>query len=210
MLIKTTLISISLFFGNVLAAQTGTLIDKRDGNLYQTIQIGNKTWLREHLRFVTRSSYFPNVKGDTIGLYLGNYYSNNEVDSVCPKGWHLATIDELEEYIQAIKQLYSYPDSMVEHTISPHRDSSFRITIKGFDPMSDTLLRLYSIGWVEGKKIHLDKSLSLWLNDTKYFDNKFHAHIGKLGYIIHTHEHNIIDKPKNIRKFPVRCVCDRY
>ena len=189
-------------------AQPGTFLDKRDGNVYRTIHFNGKTWFREHLRLKTSHSYFPNVKRDTSALREGNYYLHTELPSLCPKGWHLATIVELEEYILFMARINHVPDSALERSISKDADSSLRITIPGFDPMSDTLLQLRSIGWVQGKKMHLDKSLSLWMNDTRHFDNKFHAHIGKLGYIIHTHEHNIIDKQKLIRMFPVRCVCD--
>jgi uncharacterized protein (TIGR02145 family) len=191
-----------------LKAQTGIFTDSRDGNIYQTITIGNKIWMREHLRLKTGLSYFPNKNKETTGLKYGNYYSNKELNSLCPKGWHLASVEEFKEYISILTLQNNIPDSSISVTTSKDIDSSQLIRLGNFNALHDTLLKLAPIGWVEGKKIKKDKSLTLWVKDLKNHDDKFHIHIGSLGYSIHTHFHNIVDKPKLIRMFTTRCVCD--
>jgi uncharacterized protein (TIGR02145 family) len=205
---KYLLIVLVLIGSGEVQAQSGTFQDPRDGNIYRTLIINGKKWFREHLRLRTSNSYFKNTDKDTSGLANGNYYSNNELEGLCPAGWHLPTIAELEEYIQYMAFRNGIPDSAIKRTISKDIDSSLMIKLGNCNPLQDTLLQLYSIGWVEGRKLKIEKSLSLWIRDTKNQDLKFHTHIGLLGYIIHTHEHNIIDKPKRVRRFPVRCVCD--
>lgn len=197
-----------VLFGSItLQAQTGTFIDQRDGNIYSTITIGKNTWFREHLRLKTASSYFPNFSKDTVDLINGNYYSNSELNNLCPEGWHVATIYEFEEYLKELTTQRNIPDSAILRNTSP-RDSSVHITPGNLNPLRDTLLNLAPIGWVEGNKPHKERSLTLWIRDTRTNDEKFHVHIGALGYVIHTHVHNVIDKPKRIRKFTVRCVCE--
>jgi hypothetical protein len=120
----------------------------------------------------------------------------------------VATFDDLEGYIRHVAKLNNMPDSLILRTTSSNRDSSLLILIGNLNPLHDTLLKFLSTGWVEGNKLEKQKSLSLWIIDNRTRDEKFHAHIGPLGYIIHTHLHNIIDKPRRIRKFAVRCVCE--
>ena len=206
----TYLIIILLVISNVecVQAQTGVFTDRRDGNTYQTITIGKRVWLRENLRFKTSLSFFPNVNKDTSDLKYGNYYSYNEMNTICPEGWHVATIKEFEEYLHALAVLNNIPDSSIIRTTQQNRDSAAHISIGGLNPFNDTLLNFPLIGWVEGKKVENKKSVTIWLADTHTNDDKFHAHIGSLGYFIHTHLHNVIDKPKRVRKFTVRCVCE--
>jgi len=88
-----------------------------DGNVYQTIQIGDQLWMAENLK-VTKyrdGSVIPNItnNGDWGGLSSGAYgdYDNNPTNSdtygrlynwytvdddrgVCPEGWHVPSGDE--------------------------------------------------------------------------------------------------------------------
>ena len=185
-------------------AQFNYFNDPRDGNVYETVTIGNKTWFRENLRLRTDLAHFK----DSSQVRLGNYYSNLDLGSVCPPGWHVATVEELREYILFIARKNNVGDTNIIITRSKDADSSLMINVPGVRPGSDSLLNLVSLGWVEGGKIKKDKAFTMWLTDSQGSDNKFHAHIGALGYIIHTHFHNIIDKPKKVRKFVVRCVCE--
>ena len=99
--------------------QTGTMTDI-DGNIYQTVKIGNQWWMAENLKVThyRNGDAIPNVTGDTewTNLTTGAYcaYENNEnnVDTygylynwyavddrrqIAPSGWHVPTDDEWKE-----------------------------------------------------------------------------------------------------------------
>jgi uncharacterized protein (TIGR02145 family) len=83
-----------------------------DGNVYQTVKIGNQVWMTENLK-VTRyrnGDAIPNVTGDmewsnlTKGAYcdynnnsnnaatygrLYNFYAVNDSSNIAPAGWHV-------------------------------------------------------------------------------------------------------------------------
>lgn len=107
-----------------LGEETGTVTDI-DGNVYQTVKIGNQWWMAENLK-VSRyrnGDPIPNITGDaewatlTTGAWsyynndttyhdiygkLYNWYTVNDPRGLCPDGWHVPTEDEwraLEEYL---------------------------------------------------------------------------------------------------------------
>ena len=198
----------TVFYSVTACAQSDTITDKRDNNKYSTIVIGKNKWFKEHLRFQSQRSYYPNFDKTNKTLQRGNYYSNTELDSVCPQGWHVATIAEWDAYIKYLVEKNNIPPDSIITKTSPPPNSSIVIITKGLDLFRDTLLHLAPIGWVEGNKIANESTLTLWVMDNTNGDNKYHVHLDAKGYVKHTHKHHVIDKPKKIRKFPVRCVCE--
>lgn len=198
---------IPFLFFHVCHAQTDSVIDVRDGQVYPTTIIGKKVWFKENIRFVTEFAYVPKFAKKIFPISQGNYYPFTDLDSVCPVGWHVATIYDWQEYIShVVKQ-----GVRIKYDTLRNDDNSLQVKIdsaglhlfNGNNP-----LNLTRSGWIEGNDHHNEQSLNLWIADTISHDRKYHAHIGPNGYIYHTHKHHIIDKPKNQRKFPVRCVCD--
>jgi uncharacterized protein (TIGR02145 family) len=193
------------FFGKT---QTGVFTDNRDGQQYKTIVINGKTWFRENLRFQTNQSFCPNFNKDSADCRDGNYYSNSELLSVCPKGWHVATTPEWESYISIQLKNKNINGGIFKYDTSKLLEKNFSINMTGAGLFTDTLLHLLSTGWIEGLKLKKSNNLSLWISDPQTLDEKYHLHIGKDGFVRHSHEHHIIDKPRKVRMFPVRCVCD--
>lgn len=110
---------------DVYAQHMGTVVDI-DGNVYNTIKIGNKIWMKENLR---TTKY---LNGDTIAIVSGNkswgnvdfgaycYYNNDTVmiskygflynyyavynwRGICPWGWHMPSEYEWQELIMALE-----------------------------------------------------------------------------------------------------------
>ena len=111
-----------------------------DGNVYNTIRVGNQVWTIENLRVTHYNDGSPISKipdkdtwekhgNNSLGAYC--YYNNNSAanaekygvlynwyavntDKLAPKGWHIPSIDELNEFInynllvQKEHQLYQH------------------------------------------------------------------------------------------------------
>lgn len=189
-------------------AQTDSFTDLRDGQQYQTIVIGDKQWFRENLRFQTHISFCPNYNKDSSDCKNGNYYSNSELGTICPPGWHVATIPDWESFINKILKERDINGGVMKYDSSDKLKNAYSINMPAAHLLTDTLLKLYPTGWVEGLKLKNEKTLHLWVVDTKTMDGKYHLHIANFGFVKHSHEHHIIDAQKKIRKFPVRCVCE--
>ena len=107
-------------FGGVISFKTpGPTIKDYDGNVYQTVKIGNKIWMVGNLKVThyNNGDKIPNVTDQTTwnGLtagalcaydndtnnvktygYLYNYYVVADPRGICPAGWHVPSMDEFE------------------------------------------------------------------------------------------------------------------
>jgi uncharacterized protein (TIGR02145 family) len=104
----------------------GLLLKDIDGNFYKTVRIEDQVWMAENLRVIHYANGDSICNGTTAGnidgleepkLYFN--YQNNPVmaalygclytydviidpRNVCPKGWHVPSIDEWETFITAM------------------------------------------------------------------------------------------------------------
>jgi uncharacterized protein (TIGR02145 family) len=82
----------------------GLLIDTRDGQSYNTVQIGTQCWMAENLNIGTWiSDTVAMTDNDIIEKYSGGLYQWHEmmqysntpgVQGICPAGWHVPTDPE--------------------------------------------------------------------------------------------------------------------
>lgn len=90
----------------------GTVLDIRDGQVYNTITIGNKVWMAKNLNYNVRGSWCFNNKDENCVKY-GRIYdwatimNGNEKEGsqgICPEGWHVSTFDEWAVLIEEFKK----------------------------------------------------------------------------------------------------------
>jgi len=97
---------ILLYF--ITATGQGKFTDKRDGNVYSTIQIAGNTWMTENLRYVSKSggNFFDN-DSKNIHAY-GALYEWKTAVATCPQGWRLPTGIEFQSLINYLEEKTSW------------------------------------------------------------------------------------------------------
>ena len=111
------------------SVKDGSMVDERDGQEYRTVDICGQVWMAENLNYKTEyGSYCYEKKQDNCDTYGRLYQWSVIMDSagvfsddalgcgteaeecspsypvrgICPEGWHVPTIHELESLLKAV------------------------------------------------------------------------------------------------------------
>ncbi len=67
--------------------------DPRDGQIYDTIRVGEQTWFAKNLNFKKNDSWWIDNSSSNGDIY-GRLYTWNSALTACPDGWHLPDDNE--------------------------------------------------------------------------------------------------------------------
>jgi len=180
-----------------------TFVDSRDSTVYETVQIGNLSWMAEDLKLQTESSHCPNFNKDSEECEVANFYSYNELETLCPDKWRLPTVDEWNQFV------LSFTEAKTVRMLEDNK-KLFRVDfLDGYNILTNNILSIKPIGRTEGNIWQDGYYADYWTKNTHMKDSRFHIHISQFTIAGHAHKHNINEKDdeKN-RKFAVRCVCE--
>ena len=95
----------------------GDMTDERDGQTYQTVTLGDQTWLGQNLNYETDNNSWCYDDDPENCETFGRLYDWEAAMTACPDGWHLASD---EEWIALVKQLDpgSDPNALPESDIA--------------------------------------------------------------------------------------------
>lgn len=77
----------------------GEMTDARDGQMYQTVTLGDQTWLAQDLNYAADSSVCYEDDPANCELY-GRLYDWEAALTACPDGWHLGSDEEWSALIK--------------------------------------------------------------------------------------------------------------
>ena len=86
--------------GNDPKPEFGEMTDSRDGQIYQTVKLGDQTWLGHNLNYETDNGSWCYDDDPANCEIFGRLYTWEAAMEACPAGWHLATDDEWTALVQ--------------------------------------------------------------------------------------------------------------
>ncbi|WKN44500.1 FISUMP domain-containing protein [Tunicatimonas pelagia] len=186
-------------------------MDARDGNEYEIVEIASYRWFKENIRYQTPTSWCSENPHSEACQY-GNYYYPTDLVNICPEGWRVPTWLEYRAAIKEIEHYYGLADS-VKYVASQQNlykdlllDSEWIVNLSLMD--DSTFLDMAATGWVEGNKWKPQEQTTVWIIHDVSNTPQPHVHVKHNEIIMHSHGHHVLDKPKNMRRFAVRCICD--
>lgn len=188
--------------------QSSIYADSRDGKTYPVITLGDLQWFKSNLRYETTMSWCAQ-HGKGANCDDGNFYYYNDIDSVCPQGWRVATWNDWENSVKVIMFKHGLNSDSLEYKTGYARAA---VIVTGVNLINDTLgLDIKQTGWVQGKKRQRRNhdQANFFIIDQATKDRTTHIHAWSTGYLKHGHDFNFIDKPRKQRRLSVRCVKNR-
>ena len=209
----------------------GELIDKRDGQVYRTIKIGDQTWMAENLNYDDSISQCYNNKLDnctkygklyswdatmncrlfeSIGECYQHYYNNYELGigsrGICPTGWHIPSNGELSN----ISALIHKNSNAIKSNYGWNNDKN------GYDVLGLNILPAGSYTQNKNSWIDVGESSCFWTTLQSAIALSFNSEKSEVVpqkeafvYCISSQNHEIIDNyVSKSNALSVRCVKD--
>jgi len=152
---KTFLVLFALLICASIHAQIkGTMIDSRDGQVYKTVEIANRTWMAQNLNYESTDSLFykkfiqPISMLNQFGVLIpdsycygdvlincekyGRLYHYDAAMKVCPLGWHLPDSLESISLLSYLQKAAGNDKYQLYENLIPGGSSGFDLLCPGF------------------------------------------------------------------------------
>jgi uncharacterized protein (TIGR02145 family) len=155
---------------NPPAVGPNQFLDSRDNQVYNTVKLGNQTWMAENLNYNVSGSKCPANNPDSCAKY-GKLYTYTQATSACPSGWHLPSDAEWKTLELHYGMSQTDVDYMSDGSPTPRGDKRDSLTkVSGFNG-------LYA-GWFVGTTYVYNGQITAWwgqntfLRQIENYDNK--------------------------------------
>jgi uncharacterized protein (TIGR02145 family)/uncharacterized repeat protein (TIGR02543 family) len=115
----------------LVAVWANTVIhDKRDGQTYNTVRIGDQTWMASNLNYNDADAWCYDNDANNCAIY-GKLYTWNSAKSSCPGGWHLPTSGEWGELVANAGDKYAAGWTLKSESAGGTDDYGFSALLSG-------------------------------------------------------------------------------
>lgn len=120
---------VTISFSNIYSQEISFFVDSRDENQYQTVKIGETTWMAENLKFKTSKGKFwaYDYNNDYVEIY-GYLYDWEAANNACPAGWELPKKKDFDALLDSL----GGEDANAYYSLIPGGNSGFSATYGGW------------------------------------------------------------------------------
>ncbi len=118
-----------------------TLIDSRDGYVYEIVKMGSQWWMAENLTFDAGDGSWCYDDDPELCATYGRLYNWETAKNACPSGWHLPSDKEWQD----LEKVLGIPDQVLDQMgwrsfitdLLYLEDQGMKIVMSGYRPHGD-------------------------------------------------------------------------
>jgi uncharacterized protein (TIGR02145 family) len=155
---------------NIINAQDRDSIkDKRDGQVYKIVKIGDQFWMAENLRFESKAGFSWFTDAPQYRKPFGCYYYFDVAKSVCAEGWHLPSDKEWQALADFLGGVYfagiklKTKEPWMPPNTGANNSTGFTALPAGFQDLDGSFVAQGSEAYFWSSDVTLTGTGSMWL-----------------------------------------------